>query len=65
MLCVSGAAKGLVAPSPFRSRFGKVGKLRLIVKRAREDTQQGLERRVIGALHCSTQDFLNSMIARD
>ena len=31
----SGAAEGLIAPSPFRCRFGKGGKLRLIVERAR------------------------------
>ena len=31
----SGAAEGLVAPSPFWCRFGKGGKLRLIVERAR------------------------------
>ena len=49
----------------FRCRFGEGGKLRLIVKRAREDIQQGLERRVIGTLYCSTQGFLNSMIARN
>jgi hypothetical protein len=34
---VSGAAEGLVAPLHFRWGFGKGGKLRLIVKRARED----------------------------
>jgi hypothetical protein len=31
----SGAAEGLVAPSPFWRRVGKGGKLRLIVERAR------------------------------
>jgi len=30
-----GAAEGSVAPLPFRCRFGKGGKLRLIVERAR------------------------------
>ena len=35
LMCVSGAAEGLVAPLPFRCRFGKGGKLRLIVERVR------------------------------
>src|SRR5918996_6297138 len=61
----SGAAEGSVAPLPFWCRFGKGGKLRLIVERAREDIQQGLERRVIAAFHCSSQGFLDSMIARN
>src|SRR5918996_1033658 len=61
----SGAAEGSVAPLPFWCRFGKGGKLRLIVERAREDIQQGLEMRVIAAFHCSAQGFLNSMIARN
>src|SRR5918996_58456 len=61
----SGAAEGSVAPLPFWCRFGKGGKLRLIVERAREDIQQGLERRVIAAFHRSTQGFLDSMIARN
>src|SRR4029453_5092005 len=48
-VCVSGAAEGLIAPSPFRCRFSKGGKLRLIVKRAGENIQQGPERGEIAA----------------
>src|SRR5262245_18169750 len=34
LMCISGAAESSVAPLPFRCRFGKGGKPRLIVKRA-------------------------------
>src|SRR5437016_5492322 len=61
----SGTAEGSIAPAPFRCRFGKGGKLRLIVERACEDIQQRRERRVVAAFHCGTQGFLDSMIARN
>src|SRR5918993_3184536 len=48
---------------PFRWGVGEGGELRLIVEGPRQDLQQRLERPVIVMFHCSTQRFLDSMVA--